>query len=661
MGREDFARDCRTRSCMGRSTRRVRPPLPYGGTPESHLAEATKGATPITELEEVKVAGRWARRYPPLLSIGVALLIAVAVLPSALNLPQTPPTQTLEYAPVPPDDQNDAPPQGNFAAFGLGRTSSLGGTGALGGDEGGLDGLGTRTTLKPVSPKHSRPPSLRCVQGRQTEDPLSPPCVATFDGDNFGATYQGVTGDEVRVVIYLDGGINYINASDAGNTVAPASKLFDLFQPCDEDDSACDYFINRALRSWMKYFNDHFQTYGRVVHFWVYWSNQVNSNSPDNRQADAAEIYSKVKPFAVVSFASEPYEDTFLEAMTDKQVLNFGSFGGRQASFFQAHPKLIWGYLPSLDQQADQFGTYLCSKVVPYPVSNTFGDPAMQGEPRTLGFIHAGPEQGQPGLLALYKAVRAKVEACGGKVVADAASPDTNGCLAQDNNWKDHSYGPQAMADFSQKVTTIIWTGCIDGDWAKSAAGIGYHPEWILIGDGQLDGNNPVRLAQASAEFDGHAVVVTPQTYEPALQQQTCYKAYREVDNELSDPDAGYICDYYKNLFQLFVGIQVAGPRLGPTSIDEGFHAIPQRESGNPSTPACFYRQNDYTCVKDAQAEYWDASAQPPGDNRPGCWRSLEGGRRYLPGKWPAGNIDAQYAGNEPCNAVSFATRTNLA
>ena len=75
----------------------------------------------------------WARKYPPLLALAVALLIAIAVLPSSLNLPQTNPTQTLEYAPVPPDDSNTAPPQGNLSALGLGSSSGLNTTGAPGG------------------------------------------------------------------------------------------------------------------------------------------------------------------------------------------------------------------------------------------------------------------------------------------------------------------------------------------------------------------------------------------------------------------------------------------------------------------------------------------------------------------------------------------------
>src|SRR5205814_610274 len=77
----------------------------------------------------------WSRKYPPLLALGVAALLMLAVLPNSLNLPQTNPTQTLEYAPVPPDKQSDeVPPSGNLAAVGLGTSSGIKGGGAPGGN-----------------------------------------------------------------------------------------------------------------------------------------------------------------------------------------------------------------------------------------------------------------------------------------------------------------------------------------------------------------------------------------------------------------------------------------------------------------------------------------------------------------------------------------------
>ena len=34
-----------------------------------------------------------------------------------------------------------------------------------------------------------------------------------------------------------------------------------------------------------------------------------------------------------------------------------------------------------------------------------------------------------------------------------------------------------------------------------------------------------------------------------------------------------------------------------------------------------------------------------------GCWTLIEGGRRYLPGTWPEGNIDAQLTPTTRCNS----------
>src|SRR5687768_2178126 len=46
----------------------------------------------------------------------------------------------------------------------------------------------------------------RCVGDppRQSEDPLAPPCVPFFEGDNYGDTAQGVTREEITVVVYVD-------------------------------------------------------------------------------------------------------------------------------------------------------------------------------------------------------------------------------------------------------------------------------------------------------------------------------------------------------------------------------------------------------------------------------------------------------------------------
>jgi hypothetical protein len=262
----------------------------------------------------------------------------------------------------------------------------------------------------------------------------------------------------------------------------------------------------------------------------------------------------------------------------------------------------------------------------------------------------------QPGALLMAQLVKQKTKGCGANyTVADATFPD---CCWGFNTTENPSYAESQMAQYkAANVTTVIWPGGINPNYGRAANGIGYVPEWVVLGDAQMDGFLfPSFRGNYQAEWDHHAIVVSPETYHPAFRQERCYQAFRSVTQQMADVDVAYVCDYYANLFQLFVGIQVAGPRLGPTSIDQGFHAIPQRyNSTDPTVPSCFYLPGDYTCIKDAEAMLWSAADRAPGQTEPGCWLTIESGKRYAPGKWPPGNVDAQFqAAPMPCNGYSL-------
>jgi hypothetical protein len=407
------------------------------------------------------------------------------------------------------------------------------------------------------------------------------------------------------------------------------------------------------MRVWQRYFNERFQTYGRLVHFYVAFGPTSQPPTPEERRADAAEIYNKVHPFAVISDAGDN-QDAFLQAMAQKDVLNFGALFGRPNSFYEQYPKLIWGYLPSIQQQSESYASYVCQKVKGFPSAlngNSDATPGNDtGAPRKIGIIQTS-DKAFDNLLQFASEVRKKIADCGVQVEATAQFPHC--CYAKDNSIT-HEYANTQMAEFRQKgITTILWLGGAEGYYGPAADALGYQPEWIVLGDSQLEGNNPPRLMSANGTWNRRAIAVSPQVFTPALSQQICYQAFREVDQSYPEADLGFTCGYYVNLFQFFVGVQVAGPRLGPTSIDKGFHAIPAVQGTDPRTPACFYLTGDYTCVKDAVAEIWDANGAAPGDSRPGCWRAIEDGKRYLAGKWPDGNIDAQITGQEPCNSYS--------
>jgi hypothetical protein len=600
---------------------------------------------------------QWARRYPPLLSILVALVIVFAVLPSSLNLPQTNPTQTLEYAPVPPDKKDPTPPQqGNLSSLGLAGSASIEGDGAVGGAVGGLIG------------NKKNPSNYRCVGNppRQTEDPLSPPCVAYFQGDNFGATYQGVTGDEIRIVIYTDGNIADIGTS-RGTENRPSNLLVDLVNDPPKQE---DHQIVRVARLWQYYFNNRFQTYGRYAHFFVYFGSNSNTVTPETRRADAAEVYRRVKPFATIDQTSfGGGGDAFIDTLARRGVLNFGSFVGQDASFFQKYPKLIWGFPPSMEIQADEFAKVLCNKYVGKPVDHSTN---LNGRPRKFGLVFT-TDPGYDNLRRLKDSVMDRFRQCGGTLATSPRTFPTAGYTADTST--SPRYALEAMQAFQQAgVTTVIWPGGLETNFSKAAAELNYHPEWIVDGDGLTDSFFAQQgyggsIGQNQSEW-ADAVVVSYQPQIPSDERtRECFRAQRTVDPNVPQQDALRAgCDMYDSLRQVFIGIQVAGPRLGPTSIDRGFHAIPPLASQSLQVPSCYYNAGDYTCIKDFVLGRWDPQGnteeQGAGSGSaeaPGCYR-IVGARRIASADVDDGNAMAGYNPTEdPCLGYgsSFQSNTN--
>jgi hypothetical protein len=382
------------------------------------------------------------------------------------------------------------------------------------------------------------------------------------------------------------------------------------------------------------------------VHFFVYFND--GTISPESRRADAVENLSRVKPFAVAIGPVTPDPDPYIDVMARRGVFAFTSLANKPAEFFRTYSRLVWSYLPSIEEQARVYSSFVCSKVVNEPVSVS-GNPNDQGKPRRLGFLRTtDPEN--PGMQLFASLVKREIEACGGVFAADRTFPYA-GYTVDGRTTGD--YAVSNIAAFVQRgVTTVIWAQGFEIQHSIAAANVGYRPEWVIAGDDTHESYETTQRQEQSV-WDGHAWVVTPVPRKGNVDQTPCYAAMREADPDVPHQDVNYSCALtamYEDIRLLFTAIQVAGPRLGPTAVDEGLHAIPPVLSSDPQVPACFFRSGDYTCVKDAQWTWWDRSGTPPGGRSPGCWRMVLEGRRFIAGKWPDGNLDTQRRGADPCN-----------
>jgi hypothetical protein len=330
--------------------------------------------------------------------------------------------------------------------------------------------------------------------------------------------------------------------------------------------------------------------------------------------------------------------------MAQRGVLNFGSVSGRDQSFFAKYPKLIWGYPPSIQQQARMFSSYVCSKVVNKPVQFSGN---FNGRPRVLGMLST-VDPNREGYRTFSRIVKRDIERCGGVFKVDATFPVAGSDNAAANT---PDVAAQNIAAFqSQGVTTIIWPQGQDTSHTKTAQGLGYLPEWVVAGDGVMEG--ALNGGQQAQPVWDHAFIVTTVTKLETARQQQCYLAFKEAEPDApDDPDVTlHACNLYRDPFQLLLGIQVAGPRLNPDTIDTGFRAIPKIASNDPRIPACYYEDGDYTCVKDVNVEWWDSTGQSSAPT-PGCYRLVEDGRRYRAGTWDSGNVaDKKRPGIDACN-----------
>lgn len=586
------------------------------------------------------------RNYPPLILAALMMLVLLAVLPSALNLPQTNPSQTLEYAPVPPEDENVTPPAGNFSALGLPGGSSIGSDAAA------------AEELPPAVDQNGRPlkaPSTkRCVGDppRQTEDPLSPPCSAFFDGDNGGTTYAGVTSNEIRVLFYFDGAPGQ-TPSSRGQEPRAVEKYVDLAEPPAEDEQ-----VNaRMLRLYQQYFNDRYQTYGRWVHFYVYFD-RSDITTAEARRADAAENFARIKPFAVFNQSFLGFSEEYNRVMTRKRVLAFtGAQNSRNQccspqSDYLATPGLRWSLAATTEQYWPQISDVICKQIVGRPVSYG-GEPADQGRPRVLGLIvNKVADRLERDRLA--RGIEADVKACGGSFATEWVN-DTF-CESADK-------AAAAVADFqAHGVTTVIWPSgpdpatdeCAGLHFTNAAASAGYFPEVFMSGEGGSDTTFNGQVV--NQEFLRHTIALTPYTRAEELGARPCVQAAREIDPGAPRIDVEtYGCELYDGVRLIFTGIQVAGPKLTPKSMDTGFHAIPPGDSPDPKVGACFFADaHDYSCAKDSMLVHWDPAGKDPGASGSGCWRMIEGGKRYRAGRWPARDIAAIRRPDDPCNRQGF-------
>lgn len=467
---------------------------------------------------------------------------------------------------------------------------------------------------------------------RQTEDPLSPRCVASWEGDNGGVTWQGVTGDEIRVVLYNDIGIS-------GDMNAP-------YDPSEDSSIGEGQNLRGTIKALLRYFQDRFETYDRTVRL----SASPGFGSDGARRRDAISDYFRFKPFAAVTFYAGM--DAYISKMAEFDVMTFGPAWDVGRQTLQEAAPYAWTFLPDRETEADYSAAFICTKLVPHELPARFSpDPLLQTQPRKVGLIYAEDsgrgEYFERNALALMDAMQAR---CGHGFDEVASFRGGGADRATD-----------IISEFQTSGITTVLCYCVPvpGELSVTtfqtvATSRGYFPEWYWDHGSVMD--RPV-WQQIYGNRAQRSFGVSYFWRMPAMPDQQWYRAYVQATGDGTKPNVRWGWHVYHALLHLFTAIQETGPDLNPEAVSKALVDVGFRAPDDPWTPTGGHEPatgERHSFVDTAMAWWWDPLGTTPGGApATGCQRVVAEGRRSYADTWTPGDADLFVPG-EPCTEGAY-------
>jgi hypothetical protein len=456
--------------------------------------------------------------------------------------------------------------------------------------------------------------------------------------DNGGATYQGVTKDSIKVVVYV--APNDIQKNPPGGGLPPRNRS--TGQPGLLQDAILD--AQAAL-------DGRYESWGRKIEYeFVTYSGTDEAA----QRADAVTIAAK-KPFAVALTVGGPILST--ELAKRKIAVPWGP--GNNAANLEQQPYRFTGQ--DADLQAKNVATWIGKQIAGH-AARWAGDTAMHNEPRKFGLLYtASATTGTSIDVDGFKKELAKnkvnlAAAVAYTVPADTAQAST---AAQEQ-------APTIIAKMKDAgVTSVILMGSstIVGPLTKAATANDYHPEWLITGWAYQD------LTLLSGQYDqdqwGHAFGMTwfaPYAADNygAVTGENLVNWYWGT-NQATTASGGMPLVYWLNQ-----GIHLAGPKLTPTSFRDGQFAQPgtggafddqvTTQGNKVGDLGLGYPEYSLLGPKDFALVWYDPKAEGKGNilgtEKVGNYVYLDGGKRYTLQTWKKG--EPKFFEDLPTNVIFY-------
>ncbi|HVA60460.1 MAG TPA: hypothetical protein VNG13_07970 [Mycobacteriales bacterium] len=530
-------------------------------------------------------------------------------------------TTTTSGAPGTPGSTSGLPGAAATGAAGTGAA----GTGSGQGPGPGV--TGSQPTTTSVSTGGVGGDTTHCVSGRQYSpsiDFFAPPCtpgtVGAADPSNGGATWQGVTGQQIEVVNYV---ADYGAEVDA---ILKAQGLYYTAAQAQVWDGADAAFID-----------SHYQLYGRKIHIDSY-QGTCTTVPPDYTCliGEMDKIVTQYHPYAV--FWNTTVCSACYAELSRLHVVNFGGAGFSDA-FHNANAPYSFDAAESSSRVELQFAKWWCSQMTSQRGSGRTAifagteNPAQnfRHSKRVLGVISTNdPDNEATVKQVLFPALQSD---CGESVT------HTYFYAQNINTATQQSQEGTARMDTTSNPATSVLCLCdpVAPQFAYNAsASDNYWPESLIASDQTMDWDSSAQTYDGSlacpnpnqgCPFD-NAIGLGADDPQTAPAQSSAVKVWNlETGGKALPVSSAVLQIFWDNYNMLGSMIENTGPQLTPPRMQA---LAPQMGARGGGTTGYVLRQflpNDWCWNQDVAVMYWDHKAISPYNGVAGHWIPVEGSR----------------------------------
>lgn len=434
-------------------------------------------------------------------------------------------------------------------------------------------------------------------------------CFADVE-DNGGATSKGVTADTIKVGVYISQEEDPIIAY--------------ITQAIDNDDTNAQ--VKETFEGYTEMFNELYQTYGRKVEI-SFIDASGDARDEVAARADAVKADEELGVFAV--WGGPILSSAFADELANRDIMCIGCVATGAPPFYQERAPYLFTAAINAQQVQDHVVEYMTKKLAGRPAA--FAGEELQATERKFGFLWIESNDDSRSQAERFEAELAKNDL----ELAETVSYTLDPARLQEQ-------ATSAITKFkSAGVTSIVFSGdpVAPTNFTPEATAQDYFPEWVLGPQALVDTNAFSRTYDQ--EQWQHAFGVSPLSARLQPEQAASFRLYEWYKGE--DPpavDTNPVLFPQPSLF--FAGVQAAGPNLTPETYRDGLFGRATQKQG-VTQPLITYGDKgywdypDYNGGDDVTEIWWDPEAEGPDEIRKqgkGLWRFVDGGKRYLPGKW---------------------------